>query len=194
MAHNYLILTLINFIGLVLANVLLDGVYMAGYGWALLAAALLTLLHLVLRPLLILFTLPFTIITMGLFLLVINGIIFWLAGSLLDGFRVEGFASAMGGAIIVSIVGVIANMFFLSRPGGKQRARVFTVHQGGASAGSNTFSSYRTSGDNKSGGAKRDDNGPHKPRVRPGNIRSAKADDRIIDMENDESGQWKIKD
>jgi len=71
---------------------------------ALIAALVLGLVNAVIRPILILLTLPATLLTLGLFIFVINGLLFWLVGTYLKGFEVGGFWAGMGGAIIYSIV------------------------------------------------------------------------------------------
>jgi putative membrane protein len=180
--RGYAILLIVNFIGLFVADALLDGVHMAGYGWGLLAAALLTFLHIILKPLLILLTLPMTALSMGLSLLVINALIFWLAGSLLSGFQVTGMGSAVGGALIISISGTLANIFLLKRPSAGLR-RVFTVYHGGKGG---TIYSGRGEGLSRERKAP-DRKSPHPPG-------SKKTEEIIIDMENGENGQWKIKD
>ena len=73
--------------------------------WSALAAALvLGLVNSVLRPLFVLLTLPVTLLTLGLFIFVINGLLFWFAGSLFSGFTVGGFWSGFFGAIAYSLI------------------------------------------------------------------------------------------
>ncbi|MBS0309663.1 MAG: phage holin family protein [Proteobacteria bacterium] len=73
--------------------------------WAAMAAALvLGLINALIRPLLVLLTLPVTLVTLGLFILVINGLMFWLAASVVRGFHVAGFWPAVGGALLYSII------------------------------------------------------------------------------------------
>jgi putative membrane protein len=71
---------------------------------ALLAALVLGLINALVRPLLVLLTLPVTIVTLGLFIFVINGLLFWLVGSFIDGFHVSGFWSGVFGAIVYSLI------------------------------------------------------------------------------------------
>jgi putative membrane protein len=71
---------------------------------ALIVALVLGLINTLIRPLLILLTLPVTILTLGLFIFVINGLLFWAVGSLVPGFHVGGFWSAVFGAIVFSII------------------------------------------------------------------------------------------
>jgi putative membrane protein len=71
---------------------------------ALVAALVLGLINALIRPLLVLLTLPVTILTLGLFIFVINGLLFWWVGSFISGFRVEGFWSGVFGAIVYSLI------------------------------------------------------------------------------------------
>ncbi len=85
------------------------GVALTGFTAALVAAAVLGLLNTLVRPLLVLLTLPVTVITLGLFLFVINALLFWLAADLLpiDGFRVNGFVAALVGSLLYSVAGTV---------------------------------------------------------------------------------------
>lgn len=83
---------------------LLPGVYIHNFGTALLVAALIALLNVFLKPLLVIFTIPITIITFGLFLLVINAIIVLLASHFISGFYVDGFWWALAFSIIMTIL------------------------------------------------------------------------------------------
>ena len=76
-------------------------------GCALLAAAVIGLLNSIIRPILIVLTLPVTVITLGLFLFVINAWMFWLAGSMLSGFVVSSFWWALAGAIVYSLLNMV---------------------------------------------------------------------------------------
>ena len=103
--------TLIIALGLALAELLLSGVNIDGNRTLLFAALLLGLVNAVIRPLVVLLTLPITIITLGLFLFVINAAMFGLVAAMLDGFQVSGFFSALFGAVIVSVTGMIASWY-----------------------------------------------------------------------------------
>lgn len=98
-------------LGLGLATVLVPGVEIEGALTLLVAALLLGLVNAVIRPLVVLLTLPFTIVTLGLFLLVINAAMFGLVAAMLSDFRVSGFFAALFGAIIVSITSTIASWY-----------------------------------------------------------------------------------
>ncbi len=106
-----LVRTLIIALGLGLATVLIPGVDIGGAGTLLVAALLLGLVNAVIRPLVILLTLPLTLLTLGLFLLVINAAMFGLVAAMLDSFHVAGFFSALFGALIVSLTGTFASWY-----------------------------------------------------------------------------------
>jgi len=93
---------------------LYEGVVVTSFGAALLAAALLGALNLVLRPILILLTLPVTLLTLGLFLFVVNALIFWAAAGLLSGLDVRSFGAALLGSLIYSAL-QLAIDFVLAR-------------------------------------------------------------------------------
>lgn len=91
---------------LLVAN-LFSGVQVHGLASALWAALILGLLNTVLRPVLVLLTLPVTLVTLGLFLLIVNGLVFWLASGLLGGLQVNGFWAAVWGALLYSACGLV---------------------------------------------------------------------------------------
>lgn len=93
---------------------LYSGVAVTSFGAALLAAAVLGALNLVLRPVLILLTLPVTVLTLGLFLFVVNALMFWAAAGLLSGLDVRGFGAALLGSLIYSAL-QLAIEFVLTR-------------------------------------------------------------------------------
>ena len=84
-----------------------SGVEVKSFTSALIAAFVIGLFNMVLRPILVLLTLPVTLITLGLFLFVINALLFWAAASVLDGFQVRGFGAALLGSLIYSALGVL---------------------------------------------------------------------------------------
>ncbi len=79
---------------------------------ALLAALVLGLVNALLRPLLVILTLPLTVLTLGLFLLVINAVLFLLASSLVPGFRVRGFGAALLGSLLLSLLNLAVSAVF----------------------------------------------------------------------------------
>ena len=103
--------TLIIALGLGLAKAIVPGVQIDGAFTLFVAALLLGLVNAIVRPLAILLTLPITIITLGLFLLVINAGMFGLVAAMLDDFNVSGFWSALFGANIVSITSTLASWY-----------------------------------------------------------------------------------
>ena len=95
---------------LLLVAYLYPGVSVTGFGVALIAALVLGLLNTIVRPLLVLLTLPVTLLTLGLFLFVINALMFWAAASLLEGFNVAGFTAALIGSLIYSLCGMVIDV------------------------------------------------------------------------------------
>ena len=84
-----------------------SGVQVQSFGSAMIAALVIGLLNTIIRPILVVLTLPVTIVTVGQFLLVVNGLMFWMASGLLGGFHVAGFWAAMLGALIYSVLGLL---------------------------------------------------------------------------------------
>ena len=83
------------------------GVQVQSFGSALIAAFVIGLLNAVLRPVLVILTLPVTVVTVGLFLFVINALMFWAAAGVLDGFHVKGCMAALLGSLIYSALGLV---------------------------------------------------------------------------------------
>ncbi|HEX7037900.1 MAG TPA: phage holin family protein [Pseudomonadales bacterium] len=120
-----LVRLLIIALGLGLADLLLPGVRADGAGSLLLAAVLLGLVNAVIRPIIVLLTLPITLLSLGGFLLVINAGLFALVAWLLPGFHVGGFFSALFGSLIVSLTAWLAAAFI----GPRGRYEVLIVHR-----------------------------------------------------------------
>ncbi len=99
-----LVAWLINALALFLLPYVFPWVTVDSMGAALIAALVLGLINALIRPILFLLTLPVTILTLGLFIFVINGLLFWWVGSFLEGFRVSGFWSGVFGAIAYSLI------------------------------------------------------------------------------------------
>ena len=99
-------------LGLWLASTLVDGLAFESGGWLILAAVLLGLVNGIVRPLVLILTLPLTILTLGFFLLVVNGIMLALVAGLLPGFSIASFWDAFWGAIIVSLVSWVGSSLF----------------------------------------------------------------------------------
>lgn len=103
-----------NAAALLLLAYLLPGVEVAGFGAALLAALVLGLLNAIVRPVLVILTLPVTVVTLGLFLLVINALLLWATAGLLPGFTLQSFVAAVWMAICLWMVSWITNWFVKS--------------------------------------------------------------------------------
>jgi putative membrane protein len=92
---------------LMLVAYLYPGVAVKSFGAAMLAALVLGLLNAVVRPILVVLTLPVTLITLGLFLFIINALMFYFAANILDGLQVAGFTAALIGSLIYSAFGLV---------------------------------------------------------------------------------------
>ena len=92
---------------LLLVAYLYNGVQVDSFGAALIAAFVIGLFNAVLRPVLVILTLPVTIVTVGLFLFVINALMFWSAAGVLSGFHVRGFGAALLGSLLYSLISVV---------------------------------------------------------------------------------------
>lgn len=99
-----LVVWLVNTVALAAVAYLMPSVGIASPGAALVAALVLGLVNTLVRPVLVLLTLPVTVLTLGLFIFVINGGLFWAVGALVEGFHVAGFWSGVVGAIVYSII------------------------------------------------------------------------------------------
>jgi len=111
-------------LGLYLASVIVPGVAIGGTGSLILAALLLGLANGFIRPIAFILTLPLTIVTLGLFLFVLNAAMFGLVAAMLENFAVTGFWAAIFGAIIVSITSTIASWYI----GPNGRYEVYVIH------------------------------------------------------------------
>jgi putative membrane protein len=112
---------LINAFALVAVAYLMPGISVASFTTALVAALVLGLINAVVRPVLVLLTLPVTIVTLGLFIFVLNGLLFWFVGSFIQGFVVAGFWSGVFGAIVFSLISWLLSGLLLRS--GEPRAR-----------------------------------------------------------------------
>jgi len=100
----FLVRVLVNTLAIALAASVIPGVELDGVVPALAAGLVLGFINALIRPILLILTLPITFVTLGLFILVVNGLCFWFVAWLIDGFRVKGFWPAVGGALVVSAV------------------------------------------------------------------------------------------
>ncbi|MCS6989313.1 MAG: phage holin family protein [Chloroherpetonaceae bacterium] len=105
-----LIAWLINAVAVYFAATFIDGISVKGLGATLLAALVIGLLNAIVKPVLILFSIPFIALTLGLFLLVINAALLMLAAYLVPDFRVESFWAAVLGSIVISVVSWLLGM------------------------------------------------------------------------------------
>ncbi|WP_187262440.1 phage holin family protein [Pontibacter beigongshangensis] len=103
---------LLSGVAVLLASYILPGVHVAGFLSALIVAVVLAVLNAIVRPILILLTIPVTIITLGLFLLVINAVIILLASTVVSGFTVDGFWWALIFSLVLSVISAILDAIF----------------------------------------------------------------------------------
>lgn len=95
---------LLNAVALLAVAYLMPSIQVASIGAALIAALVLGLVNTLVRPIVVILTLPVTLLTLGLFLLVINGLLFWAVGSFVEGFSVGGFWPGVFGAMLYSVI------------------------------------------------------------------------------------------
>ncbi|RJG04929.1 phage holin family protein [Noviherbaspirillum cavernae] len=110
-----LIVWLINAVALFVLPYLMNSIQVQSFTVALIAALVLGLVNTLIRPILLLLTLPVTVLTLGLFIFVINALLFWMASKFVGGFHVAGFWSAMGGAILYSLISWGLSALILNR-------------------------------------------------------------------------------
>ena len=106
-----LIRWIVSALSLLAVGYLVPGFEVKNFLYALAAAAVLGILNAVVRPILIVLTLPLTILTMGLFIFVINALMLWFLSAILEGIEISGFWSALFGAIILSAIGWVTSSF-----------------------------------------------------------------------------------
>lgn len=91
------------------ADYLIAGIHLDGITTALIAGALLTIIQVIVKPIVKILTLPITIITLGLFLLILNAVFFWFVSSLVPGMAVDNFTAAFLGSLVVSVLNWLAD-------------------------------------------------------------------------------------
>lgn len=101
--YELLLIWILNALALLAVANFVPGIHVDGFGSALIAAFFLGLINTLIRPLLLLLTLPVTLVTLGLFIFIINGLLFWFVGSVLRGFVVDSFWYGVFGAVLYSI-------------------------------------------------------------------------------------------
>ena len=106
---------LLNAMALLAVAYLVPDISVSSFMSALIAAAVIALANMLIKPILLILTLPVTIITLGLFILVINGLLFWLTGYFLQGFDVKTITAGIIGAIIYSIISWILSAIFVDK-------------------------------------------------------------------------------
>lgn len=106
---------LITTVAILLVAYFVPGVTVDGFYTAFIVALVLGLINITIRPLLILLTLPITVLTLGLFTFVINGALFWLVSTVIKGFNVSGFGTAFLGALIVALFSWLGEHLFLHK-------------------------------------------------------------------------------
>jgi len=110
-----LLVWLINAAALFLLKYVFPWVTVDSFAAALIAALVLGLINTLIRPVLVLLTLPVTLLTLGLFIFVINGLLFWAVGSFVEGFHVSGFWSGGFGAIVYSVISWLLSSLLLAK-------------------------------------------------------------------------------
>ncbi|WP_339060454.1 phage holin family protein [Tepidibacillus marianensis] len=108
---RFLVRLILNGFALLVADRLVEGIHIQGVTAAIIAALILGVVNTIIRPILILFTFPITILSLGLFVLIINAITFSFTAAIVNGFTVDSFGAAFWGAIITSIFSWILNSF-----------------------------------------------------------------------------------
>ncbi|MBW8782797.1 MAG: phage holin family protein [Verrucomicrobia bacterium] len=103
-------------LGVTIATKLITGIHCDDVGTLVVVVLLLSLFNAVLKPLLVLFTLPFIVLSLGLGMLLINAFLFMLVGRMVEGFRVESFWAALGGALIVSVTNIVISRLIGRKP------------------------------------------------------------------------------
>jgi putative membrane protein len=106
---------IINATALLLVAYLYPGVHVDGFTAALVAALVLGLVNAVIRPILVILTLPVTILTLGLFIFVINALLFWLVANIVGGFQVTGFVGALVGSLLYSVITLLTSWLLFKK-------------------------------------------------------------------------------
>lgn len=104
------------FLGILVATWLMDSIQVESTTTLILVALVLALLNMIIRPILVLFALPFVILTLGIGMLVINAVLLYLVGYLVPGFEVPTFGTAFLGSLIISLISMLVNVFLPPRP------------------------------------------------------------------------------
>jgi putative membrane protein len=112
---GFFIRWLLNAVALAVAASIVPGMHSASVGATMIAALVLGILNAIVRPFLLLLTLPINLLTLGLFTFVVNGIMLLMTGSLVHGFAVDGLGAAILGSLVLSFVSFLLNVFITDR-------------------------------------------------------------------------------
>jgi putative membrane protein len=110
-----LLVWLLNAIALLAVAYLVPGIHVAGFAAALVAALAIGLVNMIIRPILVLLTLPITLLTLGLFILVINGLLFYLVGNWIQGFDVTTITAGIIGALVYSLLSWVLSALLIDQ-------------------------------------------------------------------------------
>lgn len=105
----------INAVALLAVPYVMPSISVSSFGTALIAALILGLVNAIIRPILVILTLPVTLLTLGLFIFVINGLLFWFVGNALEGFHVAGLWAGVFGAIVYSVISWLLSALLLGK-------------------------------------------------------------------------------
>jgi putative membrane protein len=114
---RFLLRLILNAVAILVAAYLIPGIYVASPGAALVAALALAIVNAIVRPVLLLLTLPLTILTLGLFIFVINAICLAIVAWVVPGFGVSGFGAALLGALVISLVSWLLSSLLIDKNG-----------------------------------------------------------------------------
>jgi len=112
---NFIISVFVNILALFIIVKLLDGVSIDGSKTLIISALVLTLIHVFIKPVLMFVSIPFNLLSLGIFTLFINAFLFYFASNLVTGFKVANFWSAFLAAIMLSVITIIADAYFLKK-------------------------------------------------------------------------------
>ena len=135
--YGFLTHTIVMTLAVILAAYLLPGVHVNSVWWAILTAIVISLLNSFIRPILIVVTLPFTIISMGLFLFIINAVVIMLASRLVRGFEVGGFGSALLFSLLLTVLN-----YLLELPNKLMNRKTFEENADGPDTDDEGFTPY----------------------------------------------------
>ena len=106
---------LINALALIITANIIKGIHLYSFSSAIWAALILGLVNMVIRPIMLIITLPINVITLGLFTLLINGLMLWITSLWVSGFIIDSFFAALIGAIVLSIISTILSFIFKTK-------------------------------------------------------------------------------